>query len=328
MAKSFRPSPTALLNPCADPIFKSLFTQDTSASRQALCGFLSNLLGKEITDLVLQPNELAVESLSDRQTQFDLTCKANSEPVNIEMQGINLHSLYANRAEYHVAHLLNHYVTKGTDETDIPKVYQISVVNFILNKDSDAPYSHFLMQNIDGSGSVLGNRMNVIFLELPKIKELSDDIEKLTKVEQWGKFFLYANDSDKQNFLKTLGKLNPGIEYAMEALDFLSKEELEWQRETSYWKYVMDVTTAKNEAKRIGFAEGHEEGFSTGHAEGLAEGHAEGHAEGLAEGLTEGEMKGKNAMKLEIARNLKQLNVSTAQIVSATGLTVQDIEKL
>ncbi len=320
MAVPLRPSPNALLNPCADPIFKSLFTQENPKSRKALSCFLSALLGKAISDVVLQPNELSVEAYLDRQTQFDLTCKVNSEPVNIEMQGINLHSLYQNRAEYHVAHLLNHYVSKGMDETDIPKVYQISVVNFLINKDSDTSYNHFIMKNTNEDGSVLGNRMNVIFLELPKIKELQDDVNKLTEVEQWGKFFLYANDSEKQEFLKELGKVNPGIQSAMETLDFLSKDELEWQRETSYWRYVMDVTTAKNEAKRTGYAEGHAEG----HEDGFAEGQAEGRAEGRAEGLAEGQL----STKKEIALKLKLLKLPLQQIADATGLTEKEIKSL
>ena len=36
--------------------------------------------------------------------------------------------------------------------------------------------------------------MNVIFMELPKIDLLPDDITKLTKTQMWGKFFLYASN--------------------------------------------------------------------------------------------------------------------------------------
>ena len=39
---SFRPSPTALLNPCADPIFKILFTDVSEEAHQALTAFLSD----------------------------------------------------------------------------------------------------------------------------------------------------------------------------------------------------------------------------------------------------------------------------------------------
>ena len=40
MVQTLRPSPTALLNPCADPIFKILFTTESPEAHQALTCFL------------------------------------------------------------------------------------------------------------------------------------------------------------------------------------------------------------------------------------------------------------------------------------------------
>lgn len=48
----------------------------------------------------------------------------------------------------------------------------------------------------------------------------------------------------------------------------------------------------------------------------------EGRAEGRAEGLAEGQAK----EKVAIARNLKSLGLSTAQIAQATGLTEEEVE--
>ena len=50
--------------------------------------------------------------------------------------------------------------------------------------------------------------------------------------------------------------------------------------------------------------------------------YAEGRAEGRAEGLAEGQAK----EKVAIARNLKSLGLSTAQIAQATGLTEEEVE--
>lgn len=55
---------------------------------------------------------------------------------------------------------------------------------------------------------------------------------------------------------------------------------------------------------------------------GWKKGLAEGRAEGLAEGLAEGQAK----EKVAIARNLKSLGLSTAQIAQATGLTEEEVE--
>ncbi|MCQ2591861.1 MAG: Rpn family recombination-promoting nuclease/putative transposase [Treponema sp.] len=315
MEKTLRPSPTALLNPCADPIFKSLFTQESQESKRALTYFLSALLGKKISNIILQPNELAVECIYDRQTQFDLTCIADSEPINVEMQGVNIHSSFPYRAEYHVAHLMNHYVVKGSDSKVIPKVYQISVVNFNLTSNLKSYFSHYTMKDIDGKS--LGNRMNIVFLELPKLKMIPDNVEKLTEKELWGKFFLYANNPNKQDFLKKMGDINPGIKSAMDILQFLSKDEAQWQQETSHWKYVMDVESAKNEASRLGYSEGFEKGMQEGKQEGIKEGIREGREEGIQQGILEGI----RSNQLETAKKMMDKKIDFEIIFELTGVS-------
>lgn len=47
---------------------------------------------------------------------------------------------------------------------------------------------------------------------------------------------------------------------------------------------------------------------------------------GLAEGRAEGRAEGQAKEKVAIARNLKSLGLSTAQIAQATGLTEEEVE--
>lgn len=58
--------------------------------------------------------------------------------------------------------------------------------------------------------------------------------------------------------------------------------------------------------------------------EGLMEGRVEGRMEGLAEGRVEGEIRKQN----EIAANMKKLGLDIQLILEATGLTLEEIEKL
>ncbi len=57
-----------------------------------------------------------------------------------------------------------------------------------------------------------------------------------------------------------------------------------------------------------------------GREEGRIEGREEGHREGLERGLAEG--------RLAVAKNLKALGISIADIAKATGLTPEEIEAL
>ena len=306
LQKSYRPSPTALLNPCADPIFKILFTDDSDEARQALTCFLSDILRKTVTDVVLQPNELSGESSSDKQSEFDINCKIDGEVANIEMQGENNRNNYGKRAEYHVAHVLNHYTTKGIDWDAIPKVYQISVLNFVFDKENRKSINHYVMRNDEGR--TISKTMNVIFMELPKIRKLGDDIARLTKAQMWGKFFLYAPVPEKADYVRRLTEANGGIKMAFTVLKNVSQDELNWYHETRYWMHVSDELTMKNAAKKEGLAEGKQLGFTEGERTGLA--------------------KGEQKAKLETARNLIKKNVALDTIAECTGLSLEEVQKL
>ncbi|MCR4939259.1 MAG: Rpn family recombination-promoting nuclease/putative transposase [Treponemataceae bacterium] len=215
-ANTYRPSPTALLNPCADPIFKILFTDESNEAHQALTCFLSDILEKKVTDVVLQPNELSGEAASDKQSEFDINCKVDGKIANIEIQGKNDDQSYGKRVEYHVAHVLNHYTPKGTDWDEIPQVFQISVMNFVFDKRTERSINHYIFRNDEGRA--ISETLNVIMMELPKIRSVDDDITRLTNAQMWGKFFLYAPLEEKADYIQKLTEANGGIKMAFTVL--------------------------------------------------------------------------------------------------------------
>ncbi len=304
MTKTLRPSPTALLNPCADPIFKILFTTESPEAHQALTCFLSDILEKPVTDVVLQPNELSGESLGDKQAEFDINCKIDGKIANVEMQGSNSQGDYGKRAEYHAAHVLNHYTPKGSKWQDIPQVFQISVLNFVFDPEEKNCVNYYCLRN--EGGRVISRTLNVIFMELPKIARLDDEIDSLTPAEMWGKFFLYASDEEKQDYVIELVKANRGIAMAFTVLRNVSQDELNWYHETRYWMHVSDELSMKEAARR----------------EGLAEGRASGLAEGLAEGERKKAVEAvqsfyKNGVSLEIIA--KSLNMPLDEVRNIIG---------
>ena len=62
--------------------------------------------------------------------------------------------------------------------------------------------------------------------------------------------------------------------------------------------------------------------------EGFEAGEAKGRKEGRVEGRAEGEAKGRADSTFEIVQNLKQLGIPMDQISKATGLSVDEIERL
>jgi len=66
------------------------------------------------------------------------------------------------------------------------------------------------------------------------------------------------------------------------------------------------------------------DGIQQGIQQGMIQGEAKGKREGIQQGMIQGEAKG----KLETAKNLLSMGLSIENIVKATGLTVQEVERL
>ena len=75
------------------------------------------------------------------------------------------------------------------------------------------------------------------------------------------------------------------------------------------------ISMAQNEKKR-------------GILEGILKGRQEGILEGRQEGILEGRQEGRQKGIVETASNLLQMGLSIEQIIKATNLSKEDIEKL
>lgn len=227
--KSIIPYEGALLNPRRDATFKALFGGESTNARFALKSFLEAVLEANIENIQLAPNELPGDSEDEKQPRFDLTCTIDGEKVNVEMQTSDTFLNYANRVEYYVAHLLNHYSPRGMHWKDVPKVYQVSVLNFFFDQSSPAAVSQYQMRTEDGRR--LNRRMNVFILELPKMGDDPLNIETLTPVERWCTFLKYADDPEKADVIKTLCSAEAGIMAASTVLSEISQDEAAWLAE-------------------------------------------------------------------------------------------------
>ena len=150
------------------------------------------------------------------------------------------------------------------------------------------------------SGKVVNPHFRQIFLQFPYFtKELKDCetlydklIYTLKNMQHWNRM----PDALKEQVFSRLEELA--------AVANLSLED----------RIAYDKALDRYRVSRIVEEDAREAGWK----KGLAEGRAEGRAEGLAEGQAK--------EKVAIARNLKSLGLSTAQIAQATGLTEEEVE--
>ena len=70
------------------------------------------------------------------------------------------------------------------------------------------------------------------------------------------------------------------------------------------------------------------DGFEEGIKEGKLEGIKEGIEKGIKKGIKKGMREGIKERNYKIAKNLKQMNMDDASISKATGLSIEEINKL
>ena len=217
----------ALLNPRLDSTFKALFTQATEESRNALKSFLEAATEQKIASFELAPNDAPTEFSGQRGISYDILCTFDDgTAADIEMQSFNQEYDYGKRAEYQVARLETTYLKKGDNWEKAPMVFQITVLDFIYNKNNNKAVSRYAMRTPDGDE--LSNALNIIFIELPKAKLLEQNLDENTLLENWTIFLKEADNQEKKDLILKLTAKEDGLMQAQKSLSSISANRDLW----------------------------------------------------------------------------------------------------
>jgi len=125
-------------------------------------------------------------------------------------------------------------------------------------------------------------------------------ITKIAAPEAWAAFFQYLTNRKKREKINEILEREAGIAMAGEVLIEITQEDIEWARQLSEEKYILDrqqmIYDAKQEARQ--------------------------------EGLQEGRQEGRQEKTLEVAKNLKANGVAIDIIAQSTGLSPEEIANL
>ncbi len=296
----------ALLNPRVDSTFKALFTQPTTESREALHCFLEAATERKIVSFTLSPNDAPGMFPGQRGVSYDILCVFDDGlSADIEMQAFNQRYDYGKRAEYQVARLETTYLKSGSDWEKAPVVFQISVLDFTYNKaeeDSKKVVSRYAMRTKDGRE--LSNTLNIIFIELPKVKWLEENLDENTALENWALFFKEADNPRKTGLIEKLTVKEAGLMHAQKSLSSISANQELWIEQ-----YRQEIA----ERDRIS---------------AIAAGRREGIEQGIAEGIKQGIQQGISQTRIETARKLLSMGIAPAQVAEGTGLSLEEVRKL
>jgi len=280
----------AILDIRYDPVFKAVFTKETTESRFALSGLISALIGRTVTVEAIIANEPPIDDTRQRYLRFDVACKTEKgELVNVEMS-FNPNASEPIRLEYHAARLFVGQGLHGQDKTydNLKETYQIA----ILAKERffpDENFVHnFLYYDPDNCVS-LGGRTRIITVELVKTGPVADKpIEEMTNAERWAVFFQYLTDEEKRSKIIEIINQEEGIAMALDTLVNITQDEVEYARMSTLIKSELDYQSGMVGATR----------------------------------------KGRNEASLDIARNFKKMGLPISQIAEGTGLPIETITQL
>ena len=258
---------------------------------------LSDFNFEEVKDLeIIDPFNLS-ENIDLKESIIDVKAKTkDNKTVIIEFQLCG-NMNFLDRIFYYISKNIVNELHEGKDYQEVQKIISINLLDFNLNfGDEGKPHRCFKLIDTEDQNISL----DYIQMHLIEVQRFIDILEKSTieelkknKLLTWMKFFTSNNLELVENELK---EANPIMTKAIE----------------EYKRFTSDDKLMRAYAARDAFLVGQKMMLSREREEGIREGKLEGIKEN----------------SYAIAKTLKQMNMDDASISKATGLTIEEVEKL
>lgn len=296
------------------------------ANYAVLEGLMCSLLNEKFTIKRFLESESNQHSESDKFNRVDILAESEKGELTIfEIQ--NTRELtYFHRILYGVSKVVTDYINLGDDYDKVRKVYSISIVYFTLGQAKDYVYhgkTVFRGLHEPYDTLRLSNRQSEVFFgdAIPKGETTSreagdifpeyyllcvDNFDKLavSNLDEWVDFLKTGEISDRAKA--------PGLSVARKCLNM---DRLSATERNDYLRHMENLRYQRSVIR-------------TGYDDGLQEGLQKGMQQGLQEGLQKGRAEGESEKAAQVARNLLSLHVPVETIVQATGLSVDEVERL
>lgn len=286
-------------------------------------GFLTVLLGEKIQIMEILESEGNQQREDDKFNRVDIKARnSKDEIILVEVQ--NTRELYyLERILYGVAKAITEHIDLGEIYANVKKVYSISILYFDIGQGNDYLYhgqntflgvhtGDCLKVTTKEEGAIIRKLPAEIFPEYFLIRVNEFNKVAVTPLEEWIEYL-------KTGTIRP-DTTTPGLEEARQKLIYYNMNKAD---KLAYDRHL-DALMIQNDVLSTAKLEGLEEGREEGRVEGREEGREEGRVEGREEGI----MVGRQEEKIATARNLKSLNIPIAVIVQATGLSIDEIDRL
>lgn len=274
-----------LLDPKIDFVFKKIFGSEKHP--KILISFLNATMKPEnpIVKVEIKNTDIEKDSLEDKFSRLDVRAETSrNEIINVEIQLKNEYNMIK-RSLYYWSKLYEEQLGQGENYTKFKRTVCINILNFKYLNNERFHNGYRLKER--ETGEELTDVMEIHFIEIPKLKDNSDEKDMLVA---WTEFL-------KNPESEIVRDLEMSIDEIKEAKDELVKLSNNKKQRALYEmrsNSLKDKESALNKAKE----------------------------EGIEEGLKIGEKEG----KINVAKNLISLGMDNKTIASATELTEYEIE--
>lgn len=301
-------------------------------------GLFSVLLGKPITIIEVLESESNQQTLEDKFNRVDMMVKSENDEIFIVEVQLTRDLHFMKRILYGTSKAITEHIKLGDSYKNVKKIYSINVLYFDLGKGEDYLYHG----RTTFTGCFKKDELKIKKRELDALEGKNRYVETDIFPEYYLIRVNHFNEVAKtpieewMSFLKD-GKIRkdtttPGLKEAEEKLRVANMDDSERKEYFSHIDAIMSqndtIETYRLEGRAAGIAEGRAVGIVEGEAIGLKRGEAIGLEKGEAIGLEKGEAIGLKKKAIEMARSLKSQGVDDMIISKASGLTVDEIEKL
>ena len=276
-----------LLDPKVDFVFKNIFGSPNHP--EILISFLNATLKpkKKIVSVDINKTDIEKQYIEDKYSRLDVKATtSNDEIINIEIQLKNENNMIK-RSLYYLSKMYEEQLNEKEDYSKLIRTVCINILNFKYLKTENFHTGYRFKELI--TNEELTDVMEVHFIEIPKLKDSSDEKDMLVA---WPEF-LKDPESEK---VRGLELSVDEIRQAKDELIRMSNDKK--QREL----YDMRANSLRDKISELNAAE--------------------------KKGREEGREEGAKNKAIEIARNMKLNGLDTETISKITGLSLLEIEEL
>lgn len=232
-----------LLDPRVDFVFKRIFGSENN--KDVLLAFLNRIFTEAgeppLTEIILMNPYTDKEDPLDKQSIFDVYAKTSEgKLIDIEMQLFNKYDI-EKRTLFYWSKRYASQLNEGEKYMELKKCVTINILNYSFLKNDQ--YHNVFHLREDQTGLSLNDDIEVHFLELLKLDE--HRIPSEGGLINW-LLFLRGSDTSQWEVLKMN---EPGLEKAMDTLQYLSQDSEARRLYEARQKYLHD------EASMLGSAE-------------------------------------------------------------------------